>query len=307
MAAPQSSLRHVNALSSESFFRIYSMTQSKPDHPWSAEALFNKARLYVDRMFAASVDDDQYAIWSALTLELLARAALASLSPTLLANEADWKNTAFAIGLAPTAKRFKPKSASTTEVLTRLTALVPEFRDEVGGFCGKHADARNAELHTGELAKSANEMIASLKDEAAKAVGKSINAHRTVWESKDDKDQMAAQAQAATWATRHAGHRVDCPACESSALVQGRPGGSVSKSVGEDVVIEKQEFHPTSFECVACGLKITGFSRLFACGLGDAFTATSTYPAAAYFGLHTERELLDALQQDPDFEEDWNE
>jgi ribosomal protein L37AE/L43A len=36
------------------------------------------------------------------------------------------------------------------------------------------------------------------------------------------------------------------------------------------------------FECVACGLKISGLSYLSACGLGDTYTGTFTYDAAEY-------------------------
>ena len=45
---------------------------------------------------------------------------------------------------------------------------------------------------------------------------------------------------------------------------------------------------PTTFECIACGLHISGISKLSACGLGDAFMAKSTYSAAEFFGLGDE-------------------
>jgi hypothetical protein len=66
---------------------------------------------------------------------------------------------------------------------------------------------------------------------------------------------------------------------------------------------------PSSFECVACHLKISGLSKLSACGLGDAFTATSTVSAADFFGLHTEEELEEARAGsiEQELEEDYNE
>jgi hypothetical protein len=42
---------------------------------------------------------------------------------------------------------------------------------------------------------------------------------------------------------------------------------------------------PSSFKCFACKLKVTGFSKLNACGLGDTFTAKSLYEPADYFQL----------------------
>jgi hypothetical protein len=65
---------------------------------------------------------------------------------------------------------------------------------------------------------------------------------------------------------------------------------------------------PSSFECIACGLKILGLSKLSACGLGDAFSARSTYSAAEFFGLYTEEEIEEARKEPPDhYEEDFNE
>jgi hypothetical protein len=37
-------------------------------------------------------DDWQFAFWSSLALELLARAVVSNLSPTLLAEKTDWNN-----------------------------------------------------------------------------------------------------------------------------------------------------------------------------------------------------------------------
>jgi hypothetical protein len=64
---------------------------------------------------------------------------------------------------------------------------------------------------------------------------------------------------------------------------------------------------PSSFECTACGLRISGLSKLSACGLGDAYTAKSTYSAAEFFGLYTEDELEEARKEASAPEEDFNE
>ena len=54
---------------------------------------------------------------------------------------------------------------------------------------------------------------------------------------------------------------------------------------------------PSAFECIACGLKISGLSKLSACGLGDAFTSTTRMTPAEYFGLYTEQDLEQARQK----------
>ena len=78
------------------------------------------------------------------------------------------------------------------------------------------------------------------------------------------------------------------------------------KRVVGDEVVQTQSQLPSSFECIACGLRITGFSKLSACGLGNAFTETSRYPVAEFFNLYTQDEMEDALNQVPEYEPDFN-
>jgi hypothetical protein len=311
-------------------------------HPWSKDALFQKAAMYIQLMESTTADDWQYGFWSALSLELLARAALAHISPTLLADVSNWRNLSYALGHAPTAKKFSPTSVGTKDILGRLSELLPEFTEEIAGFCTKHVDKRNAELHSGELAfaaygtsqwlpkfylackvllesmgkslsdlvsdaATAQTMIDSLGDAAAKAVSQDIKAHAQVWSNRDNEDRLEATARATAWATRQTGHRVNCPACNSPALLHGTPSGPVTTTVSEDEVVQRQTVLPATFECIACGLRITGYSKLSACGLGDAFTAKSTFTAGEFFGLYTEDELEEARQEGPDFEPDFNE
>lgn len=128
------------------------MTSPVAVHPWSEDALFNKARLYLEEMESHTADDWRFGFWSALSLELMARAALAHISPVLLAETRDWHNLMHALGADPTAKKFSPSSIATKDVFARLNELVPAFTQEVASFCTTHSDRRNAELHTGELA-----------------------------------------------------------------------------------------------------------------------------------------------------------
>ena len=71
--------------------------------------------------------------------------------------------------------------------------------------------------------------------------------------------------------------------------------------------MQRQTMLPSAFECIACGLRISGLSKLSACGLGDAFTAKSTYSAAEFFGLYTEEDLEEARNEMANYEEDFNE
>lgn len=311
-------------------------------HPWSEEALLSKALLYIQRMEALPADDAQFGLWSALALELLARATLAHISPVLLADDSNWRNLAFALGEAPTVKKFSPASIGAKDVFARLNELRPTlFTTEIAGFCVEHIGRRNSELHTGELPfeslgtsgwlpkfyracavllgcmnreladlvfdpDGATTMIAALEDAAAKAVNQDIKAHSQVWENRTAAERENGIRDATAWATREAGHRVTCPACHSPALLQGSPSGSVATDVREDEVVQRQTMLPSSFACIACGLRIFGLSRLTACGLGDAFTARTPISIAEFFGLYTEDDLERARREnepEPDFNE----
>lgn len=319
------------------------MTAKAAQHAWSSEALFSKALLYVEEMEEYTADDWQFGLWASLSLEMVARAALSHISPTLLANRKDWRNIHHALGHPATALGFVPTSVMTTEVLSILKVSVPGFTNELFEACITHCVRRNAELHSGEeafaglgtsswlphyyasckvllesMGKSlgdlfgnsaeAEKLAASLKDTAAKAVDQDIKAHRSAWEARAPADRTASLAQATSWASRHTGHRTRCPACNSPSLIHGSSHGAVTTEVGEDEVVQKQTMLPSSFECVACNLRISGISKLSACGLGDAFTATTKVSVAEFFGLHTDQELEEAKAAgEPQWETDFNE
>lgn len=153
----------------------------------------------------------------------------------------------------------------------------------------------------------AQALIESFEDAAAKAVDQDIKAHAKVRSNKDEEERNKGLTAARTWATRQTGHRVKCPACNSPALVQGNPSGRVATTIGDDEVVQRQTMLPSGFECIACGLRISGLSKLYACGLGDAFTAKTTYSAAEFFGLYTEGEIEQARSEVPTYEEDFDE
>ena len=230
-------------------------TPEKLSHPWSSGSLFTKATRYAQEMQANSREDWRFGLNSTFVLEFLARAALAEVSPVLLAEAKDWNNLYFGLGNNPKAQRFIPKSIDTTSVLSRLRDIYPTFTSEHEGFAAQHINRRNEELHAGSLpfdglpttwlaafystskvllaplsrdlaalfgaeeAALAENLIAASRDESAKAVQKAVAAHKLVWEGKDPEEKQKSIAQAATWATRTSGHRVKCPACSCDALV----------------------------------------------------------------------------------------
>ncbi len=304
------------------------MTATPNLHEWSKDTLFSKAQIYATKMHDHTHDNWEFGLWSSFTLEVLARYALASTSICLLADNKDWESLAYAIDKDSLGFSTSPKSISITEVFKRLLRIHPEtFTKETSSFCMKHMNYRNEEVHTGsapfitlgtskwlakfyiaceiflkidnkelgdlfsnDIAEEASKLISEYQDNSSKKVLNLINAHKTIWNEKDPQEKEILTKQAITTSTRHTGHRVKCPACSSIALIQGTPIGKPVITVKEDEgeVVEKQSMIPTSFECVACGLKFSGISKLNECELGDSYTSTNRYEAADYFDISPE-------------------
>ncbi|HZR35304.1 MAG TPA: hypothetical protein VFA75_07995 [Nevskia sp.] len=307
---------------------------AKTSHAWSKEALLAKAQRYAQEMLSNSRDDWRFGLTSTFVLEFLARAALANISPALLADSKSWNNLYFSLGHTPNAPKFIPKSIDITEVFGRLRDTIPTFTTELEGFAAQHISRRNEELHAGSTpfdglstswlarfyetctvllasigedlslligdkeSKVATKLIAASKDESAKAVAKAIAAHKTVWDSKSPEEQKKLARKASVWATRQAGHRVVCPACSNEALVSGSAISEPLRKLDGDLIVEAQEYLPSKFECIACQLKIAGLSQLSASGLGATYKSTSTYDAAEYYAPEDEH---------PGFDDDNNE
>ncbi|TMA79803.1 MAG: hypothetical protein E6J74_40540 [Deltaproteobacteria bacterium] len=296
-----------------------SSTAAKILHPWAQGTLLKKAQRYAEDMLAQSRNDRRFGLLSTFVLEFLGRAALAKVSPTLLADTKDWSNLYFSLGFTPTATKFIPRSIPVSTVFERLQVILPDFTPELHGFAAKHLSHRNEELHAGgnpfevvettwlasyyrtcrvlltsmgeslELvfgpaeAKVAKRLIEASEDESAKAVLKAIHAHKMQWQSKTATEASKLASQASNWAVRVSGHRVSCPACSNDALLTGAPISAPQVKLNDDLIVETQEYLPSKFECIACQLKIAGLSQLSATNLGMPFTKTSTYDPAEYY------------------------
>lgn len=297
------------------------MKPKKTPNEWSKTAILNKAQRYAETM--QDRESWQYVFWSALTLEMLLRASISNISPALLA-EKDWSSVYFALGYA---RPKKLKSLSVTELLNQAAVMLPGFNSDMSSFSVTHFERRNSDVHSGALpfdglltsewlpqfysvsecllksmnkplsflygteeATAAKIMINGLKSKAAKAVKKTIAHKQKDWDRLPKADRDALTKQAVLLATRNKGHIVTCPACKSKSIVKGTPSSVPTVSVADDLVIVKTPMLPIHFECTACKLKILGYAKLSACGLGGVYTSTAFFDAIEYYGKPTEEE-----------------
>lgn len=299
---------------------------------WSKDALHNKAIRYIGLMCSFNRDDNwQFGFWSALALEMIAKAALSNISPVLIADGKDINSIYYALGKFD--KSEKVISISITEVFKRLQTLLKKDFSEAD-FCTQHMTRRNSEVHSGDLAfddiktsewlpqyyiaisellssygetlestlgheeaTTAKILIESHKDGTKKSVLGVIEKYKNDWNAKSSDEQEILRQQAKISSTRQTGHRVTCPSCNCQALLHGKAIGSPNEKIDDNLIIVKHDMLPTSFECIACGLKIASYPKLSACGLGDTFVSTTQYEPTEYFDI------------DPSsfFEEDFNE
>lgn len=301
---------------------------------WDEQLLWTKAKSYIDLALESDRESWLFPFWSTLALELLARAALSHIHPTLLAStsERDGKHLFYALNRVPKAKTYIPKSIDSADVFSRCEEILEDFTKEHHLFCTGMIGRRNEELHSGgapfvdlnvqawlpryyecctiflefigknlidfigkQEAGAAEKMIKALSDDAAKEVTGEIKAFKKVWESKEKSAQVVAAKKASEASLRIHGHVVPCPACGSKALLHGEEVSGLPSQIDGDMIVARTVMLPVVFKCVACGLTIKGHNKLHAAGLGSTFTRTVRVDPVDYYGLE------EPYEPEPDF------
>jgi hypothetical protein len=302
---------------------------------WERDPLLAKARLFFQRAFDEPRDAPTFGLWCSLGLELLARAALASISPTLLAEpDRDHKYLLHALnrGSVSTPR----KSITVTQVFALCHTLVRDFSKEDCTIALALINRRNEELHSGgagfaeypasqwlagfyracrtlcvamgesltslfgeDEADVANEALTEDAKDVRQRVQSAIASHRSVFldKSKEEREVAASRAAelGAQLATRRH-HCVPCPACACIAAVHGRAFGPEHVTHVEGEIVVRQAVAPTGFACSACDLKLEGYAALEAAGLGGHYQRQTTYSPDEYFGLIAPEDLDSHIQ-----------
>jgi len=114
---------------------------------FDADALFAKSRLFVQRGLHARDSDefDVFHMWAALALELLGKAALASVHPALVADPNNVESLFYACGRQTSDKVY---SIGAKTIYERLPRLSKGFDQRMKKTCLLMASRRNEELHS---------------------------------------------------------------------------------------------------------------------------------------------------------------
>jgi hypothetical protein len=299
---------------------------------WERDPLWAKARLFFEHALSHDRDDARFGLWCAFGLELLARAAVSSISPTLLAeSDREHRNLLHVLGRGN--PKVGPQSIGSTQVFRLCETLFPTFTSEHGTSAIALVNRRNVELHTGQnafdeyttqhwvsgfyacckvLAEAMGESLKTLlgEGEAAEAdtvlavaanevrqrVCDRIARYKAVFADRPEAERTAALESAEAEADRlaHARHhRVKCPACSATATLQGDSLGSAKIEHEDAEIVVKQAIAPRKFGCATCGLKLDGYAELATASLGDQYTRTTRYSPEEYYELISPDDLTE--------------
>lgn len=291
---------------------------------WSKDSLYAKALLFAQRADKEEADSELFPFWSSLALELVCRAALSQIHPTLLADPRDdgGQNLLYACGVNI---KGKPRSIPAKTVFLRCKEVIPEFDNKNFDFCILISERRNGELHTGEaafdglhtgewlpeyyatltkilnfleksleefLGKSAAKNAQSMLDEEfEKKKGEAIKALKTHQQSYKSLsgDEIKRKIEAAKNLLKEARTPYvcwqKCPACENKGVIIGEIAGYGAPKLGDDGIETETRLRPAKFLCAVCDLKLSGYTSLRAVNLGNIFTITQYEEPHEYFDI----------------------
>ena len=277
---------------------------------WDSEKLWLKAKLFIDHANESDQASSEFAFWSALSLECLARSALTHVHPALNADPREDVNLLYAFGFELTSK---PRSLPAHSVYIRLEKTIANFSKQHRECCDFVALLRNAHLHTAQLpyenlatskwlprfydtvkvlndsigkdmsdflgpevAGSALELISALNEERLGAVKARIAAHTKVFEAKSQEDQVKLlQASEVIASTLELGEAAGvCPSCGGSGTLSGdKVKEFPEKYLNEELTVDVQ-YLATNFKCPSCALALKGVEEIVHAGLSTHFLGT---------------------------------
>ncbi len=212
------------------------------------EALFAKSKLHAKRSLEAKEAglDVECQLWAATALELLAKAQLAHIHPSLVV-EAENPNSLLEANGISTGTAIRTIKASVA--YARLKHTVPHFSTPVHDECKKLADRRNAELHSGDAACAAMPKEAWEGDfwNAADLILGSMDFELKDWLGADSKAPQSLLKEHRLAEKKAALQRVKHHAAEFKNTSLGRLGKIKFKELVEETVRVDPEKYMSQF------------------------------------------------------------
>lgn len=276
---------------------------------WDEQSLLAKAHLYVERALEQDREGPLFAFWCHLAFEPLARAAVARLSPMLLADRRGGVTQQLrGLGVEVQGEQ---RSAPISDVLAICSQAVPGFQAAFDA-ASRITDRRSAELHTGlavfeqldledwqpdlfrvadvllahlghpleylfgpEEATAARQMIdrqdEALREKVQSLIRSAADAFAALTD--DEREARLRAAQSITRTRSRYTRPTRCPACDGPAWRRGEVVSTsdprYDASTGE--MTHSVVLLPDALRCPACGLQLDGHPQVRAAGLGGQF------------------------------------
>lgn len=279
------------------------------------EQLWNKSSMMIQRAIQARHlgDYSGFQLWAAITLELLGKATLSRIHPSLVVDPTDPKGLLVASGYV-THLEYRTIPAKTLFERLHTLVNVKRFDKATKDFCMSLAHMRNAELHSGELpfdgirletwlpkywdtcvmllefqdqtlenfigrpeAVAAREIIEDRTAALRKAVESRITKCILEVRSKYRQQIPSVIANQKRFLRSDEQEHVRCPACRAYGIVEGV---SVWEGDIEDdlytpwMQFKTVEYEVESFECDVCGLVLNTYEEVTLAGLDETFSKT---------------------------------
>jgi hypothetical protein len=276
---------------------------------WDSEQLWHKAKAYVDRANEIEHSSPLFPLWSALAIELLARAVLTRFHPVLNADPRSDLNILYACGFDIAAQ---PRSLPAHSVFLRLEKVLPKFSKAQRELCDFLSLLRNQELHTADLAfdnlkeskwlprfyevcsilcdalghnledflgpdvgQAATKLITALEAEIVAEVKKNLEACAAAFRAKTPEEQelLRTNARTALLELQTDTARTPCPACQSEGVLEGTLIKELEPQFSEGTLYVDQEYLATRFRCLVCGLILKNIEEIAVAEVEPRFAA----------------------------------
>jgi hypothetical protein len=291
---------------------------------WSFDALFAKAKLYMERADDEDANSSLFPFWASLSLEFLCRAALSAVHPSLLADPREGSNLLYACGIEV---KTAPKSIPAKTVFDRCQAVIPTFDKGAYEYCIIMSELRNAELHSGEAAfegldtgrwlprhyelaelvlthvrKSLEDYLGDDGAERARAmlddikrvmranVEEKISACKK-WYTQLDSEERAKKRADLTekfigLTDKFTGiTTIACPACWVPGVVGGKISAYGKPKIRDGEVRVEVRVLPNEFRCGCCSLSLSGYGELNHAEIGGILTVDKYEDPVEFFDV----------------------
>jgi hypothetical protein len=278
---------------------------------WDSDGLWLKAKMLIDKANEHDHSSPEFAFWSALALECVARAALTKIHPVLNADPRDDTNLLYGCGFPVTAQ---PRSLPLHSVYIRLEKTVPKFGKTQRELCDFVSLLRNQHLHTSELpynnlkiskwlpryyevlnilneslgktleaflgkevSAAAHKHIRALAEGVKKATKDKIAAHAKIYANKDAAEQkmlIDASAIAAKTSFYPPSTTAECPACKGNGILSGDLIKELEPVYSEETLLVDEIYLVNGFKCFSCGLILSGLEEVAHAELEPQFKRT---------------------------------